>query len=53
MLTKNNWFVGDYRAININGKWRATKRDSKRSTDWLFLDENEYDNPSEALEKYI
>lgn len=48
-----NVYVNGLRACKISGKWRVLKPDPKRSGDWLFLDEIEYDSASDALAKYI
>lgn len=47
-----NVYVGDFRAVKIAGKWRATKYNNNKDN-WLFLDDIEYETASEALEKYI
>ncbi len=48
-----NYYVGDFRAVKINGKWRATRQNPKNSTEWLFLDDIEYDTAAESLRKYL
>jgi len=47
---KYNYYIGEYRAVMISGKWRITKINPKDSREYLFLNNIEYDNPSEAFQ---
>jgi len=45
-----NYYIGDYRAVMISGKWRITKINPKDSREWLFVNSIEYSSAAEALQ---